>query len=739
MQDKQELEVGSRAPVSKLEVSQAFPQSTETEKLRDPPQITAYIKQRQNAALIIAPGSPQAALTGFCDSMDALLTAAAPRMNHIYSTAVITASMHTWGAVRGKLTEPTSLRERLKTLHERCVRHLQSQLAHMSAREISSVLLASAGLGWSPDAVVPGMVQALTVRLLQPHEVGQEIQRPTARDYADLLSALSALENPARPAATSEMVDSIALHFAHLTQHPDIGQHPGARSCANFLQAFAKLKHTAATAELVDSVSLCFARLVASANAKHRPLAQDVAGVLWTLGTMKHTPDRRLLGGFCAYMQTLYRSRDEEACPSARDTANMFWGLAQLGHAPSHGVVSAMLHHLVALCQTQELQPRAQYISMCFLACAELCLAMHPAELRILFRHLLGLHVSKVDIQQYSNVAWSLAVMGRLQISMFEALLQQLATKHKLLLGQHGMSARPALKEARQLHQALEWLKPAQGSDRMKAWLNLCSKLQAVAPKVQAQAFSPPGQAEMLAALAKQNLLYKLQVPFGVYQADAVLYPHHSNGAEVLLMLERPNEYIINLPKRVRGRAAFRRKMLGRYGTVVTIPYKQGHSSVESMAGVPFAVLSQLVPAAMQLLPHHLGRRVLHVAGAGPRLWVWSPPGCPANLAECHPCFRNKALLQWCKARHIHVTAYSPLGSPDCAFTFRGKAPLLMQDPTVTAIADRLSCSPAQVLIRWSFQHRTSVLPKSTSAERIKEAFNFAAVCTHNNTCLSVM
>ncbi|KAL3146587.1 hypothetical protein ABBQ32_000825 [Trebouxia sp. C0010 RCD-2024] len=108
------------------------------------------------------------------------------------------------------------------------------------------------------------------------------------------------------------------------------------------------------------------------------------------------------------------------------------------------------------------------------------------------------------------------------------------------------------------------------------------------------------------------------------------------------------------------------------------------------------AVLSQVVPAAMQPLPHH-------------------PSGCPANLVECHPYFRNEGLLQWCKARHIHVTAYSPLGSPDSASMFRRKAPLLLQDPTVTALADKWSCSPAQgasdVAAAWPFR----VLPTNVS------------------------
>ena len=54
----------------------------------------------------------------------------------------------------------------------------------------------------------------------------------------------------------------------------------------------------------------------------------------------------------------------------------------------------------------------------------------------------------------------------------------------------------------------------------------------------------------MRTALAQQNLRYRLQVPLGMYRADAVLYPPHSNGAEVVLVLERPNEYILNVPHR---------------------------------------------------------------------------------------------------------------------------------------------------------------------------------------------
>ncbi|DBA88993.1 hypothetical protein WJX79_009089 [Trebouxia sp. C0005] len=94
------------------------------------------------------------------------------------------------------------------------------------------------------------------------------------------------------------------------------------------------------------------------------------------------------------------------------------------------------------------------------------------------------------------------------------------------------------------------------------------------------------------------------------------------------------------------------------------------------------------------------------------------PPA--VSQVECHPYFRNEDMLQWCKSNQIHVTAYSPLGSPDSASMFKRKAPLLLQDPAVGAVANKMGRSPAQVLIRWALQHGTSVLPKSTSADRIK-------------------
>eukprot|EP00879_Flechtneria_rotunda_P011385 GHRR01011892.1.p1 GENE.GHRR01011892.1~~GHRR01011892.1.p1 ORF type:complete len:372 (+),score=117.85 GHRR01011892.1:953-2068(+) len=117
----------------------------------------------------------------------------------------------------------------------------------------------------------------------------------------------------------------------------------------------------------------------------------------------------------------------------------------------------------------------------------------------------------------------------------------------------------------------------------------------------------------------------------------------------------------------------------------------------------------------------------------------------PAVLqVEAHPYWPNTALIDWAQQQGIHVTAYSPLGSPDSAQMLgrdpaksgsssskgvaaaaaaeglTGQQPQLMQHPLVLDMAKRHRKSTAQVLIRWSIQKGTSVIPKSANPERIK-------------------
>jgi alcohol dehydrogenase (NADP+) len=96
------------------------------------------------------------------------------------------------------------------------------------------------------------------------------------------------------------------------------------------------------------------------------------------------------------------------------------------------------------------------------------------------------------------------------------------------------------------------------------------------------------------------------------------------------------------------------------------------------------------------------------------------------NQVELHPYLQQKELLEFCHQNSVPMTAYSPLGSPDRPDSLKAEdEPVLMEDLTIVAIADRHRVSPAQVLIAWAIHRGTAVIPKSVNAKRIEQ--NLAA------------
>jgi alcohol dehydrogenase (NADP+) len=94
------------------------------------------------------------------------------------------------------------------------------------------------------------------------------------------------------------------------------------------------------------------------------------------------------------------------------------------------------------------------------------------------------------------------------------------------------------------------------------------------------------------------------------------------------------------------------------------------------------------------------------------------------NQIELHPYLQQKEMLAYCRQHGIHVTAYSPLGSLDRPKVMKKADELsLLYNPTVTRIAREHGDSPAQVLLNWSIERKTAVIPKSTNPERLAENF----------------
>ncbi len=101
-----------------------------------------------------------------------------------------------------------------------------------------------------------------------------------------------------------------------------------------------------------------------------------------------------------------------------------------------------------------------------------------------------------------------------------------------------------------------------------------------------------------------------------------------------------------------------------------------------------------------------------------------------AHQFELHPYLQQVDWVQWHKDHDIHVTAYSPLANLNPIYEAPGKTkdtpPSLLENEDITKIAKERGCTNAQVALKWGMGRGTSVIPKSSHADRIQE--NFASL-----------
>jgi alcohol dehydrogenase (NADP+) len=106
---------------------------------------------------------------------------------------------------------------------------------------------------------------------------------------------------------------------------------------------------------------------------------------------------------------------------------------------------------------------------------------------------------------------------------------------------------------------------------------------------------------------------------------------------------------------------------------------------------------------------------------------------------ELHPYLQQEAWIAANRALGISITAYSPLGnsnptyhsflsSPVSFFSsllnLKGQSPPpLLENEVLKDIAQQRNCTPAQVALKWGMGRGTSVIPKSSHEEWIRENY----------------
>ena len=87
---------------------------------------------------------------------------------------------------------------------------------------------------------------------------------------------------------------------------------------------------------------------------------------------------------------------------------------------------------------------------------------------------------------------------------------------------------------------------------------------------------------------------------------------------------------------------------------------------------------------------------------------------------ESHPYLPEWELLEFCREHGIVIQAFAALG--------HAMKPSVLEDPVITAIAQRVRKTPAQVALAWAVQRGTTFLTTSTKPQRIRESFDLSTL-----------
>ncbi|KAJ7502905.1 Aldo/keto reductase [Mycena galericulata] len=80
------------------------------------------------------------------------------------------------------------------------------------------------------------------------------------------------------------------------------------------------------------------------------------------------------------------------------------------------------------------------------------------------------------------------------------------------------------------------------------------------------------------------------------------------------------------------------------------------------------------------------------------------------NQVELHPCLPQDDLMEYCKAKGMLLTAYSPLGRSKTFFA---------EQPVISRLAEKYKTTPPQIVLSWAVQRGTVIVPKSENEARL--------------------
>lgn len=109
------------------------------------------------------------------------------------------------------------------------------------------------------------------------------------------------------------------------------------------------------------------------------------------------------------------------------------------------------------------------------------------------------------------------------------------------------------------------------------------------------------------------------------------------------------------------------------------------------------------------------------------------------NQIELHPYLQQNHMVNYCSKNNIHLTAYAPLGSANRPERLKEEGePILIEDKTISNLADKYKVTSAQILISWAIQRGTAVIPKSANPERIQQNLRAMDVTLNSEDMASI-